>query len=801
MAERAQIEIAGIVQGVGFRPFIHALAKELAVRGFVSNTASGVLIDAEGERLPEFLERIPRQAPPLARIVHLSVTKLPLKGYSSFFIQESTDHPGAYTLVAPDVAVCADCLRELRDPSDRRCRYPFINCTNCGPRYSITRSVPYDRPNTTMASFRMCQDCEREYRDPADRRFHAQPNACPKCGPSVSFQLQNPRYRTVTNDPIRAAQEVMQQGGVVAIKGIGGFHLACDATNDAAVRTLRSRKRRSNKPFAVMAPSLESVRLFCDVDKDEADALGSSRRPIVLLRKSEEDRILSGAVSPNNRHVGVMLPYTPLHEVLFLPQAHASIAASAFTALVMTSGNLSEEPIVRDNEEARNKLGHLVDAYLLHDRDIFMRVDDSVVRLVGPEGRVRSSRTEEPADDTLLFLRRSRGYAPEPIPLPGEGPEVLGCGADLKNTFTLTKGAWAIPSQHIGDMENYETLRFFEETLANLKQVYRAEPVAIGHDLHPGYLSSRWAAEHAGRSSSLQPLQLVGIQHHYAHIGSVMAEHGLTGPVIGIAFDGTGYGSDGNLWGGEFLIADIDGFERVGQLKYIPLPGGEAAILEPWRTAASLVRDAVGDGAFDLLERLGFIERYGAQAVRQVLQVAALPELSPLASGAGRYFDAISAIIGLCDRNTFEGEAAMALESHVRNRADAAVYPVDYIEENRYTIVDLAQLVRSVLTDVRDGRDTREIATRFHDTIATVIVRMAEQLADRTSIREIAIGGGAFQNRYLLEKAVSGLERLGLNVYRNRLLPPNDASISLGQAYLVRERLKKLGVSTAERGT
>lgn len=782
MAERAQIAVTGIVQGVGFRPYVHSLAARFGLHGSVSNTASGVLIDAEGERLQEFLECLPREAPPLARISRISVTKLPLQGFSTFSIEDSKDLPGAFTLVAPDAAVCEDCLRELRDPSDRRYRYPFINCTNCGPRYSITRAVPYDRPNTTMAIFRMCPDCDREYHDAADRRFHAQPNACPKCGPKLQFKVQGSRFSTQEADPLMAAIEVLRQGGIVAVKGLGGFHLACDAANEAAVRSLRERKRRSNKPFAVMAASVEAVVRFCDVTEEERYQLLSSRRPIVLLRRKEEDGSLSRGVAPNNQYVGVMLPYTPLHELLFLPPA-------SFTALVMTSGNLSEEPIVRDNDEAVTKLGALVDAFLFHDRDIFMRVDDSVLRAGRAGSGIQVRRGEEGDGGSPLFLRRSRGYAPDPIPLRNDGPEVLGCGADLKNTFTLTKGTWAVPSQHIGDMENYETLRFFEEALENLKQVYRVRPVAIVHDLHPGYLSTRWAQERAAGTAKEDFAGAFGIQHHYAHIGSVMAENGLTGKVIGIAFDGTGYGTDGNLWGGEFLVADSEGFERTGQLAYFPLPGGEAAIREPWRTAVSLVRTAVGADAFAALTRCGLVDRQGEQNVRQVLTVAEALQLSPLASGAGRYFDALAALLGLCDRNTFEGEAAMTLESLVLDGVREQ-YPVDYHEKNGYTEVDLRPLVRSVIDEMSAGTDKRRIATRFHNSLAGIIGEMAGRISARTGIRDIALSGGTFQNRYLLERATALLRNADLNVHRNVQMPPNDACISLGQAYIVRERLK-----------
>jgi hydrogenase maturation protein HypF len=777
VAERARISVKGVVQGVGFRPFVYALASSLGLRGFVENTADGVLIEAEGERLPDFLSRLRPEAPPLSRITGLAVTNLPHHGYGDFSIRASSDSPDAYTLVSPDAATCPDCLRELLDPSDRRYRYPFINCTNCGPRYSITLRVPYDRPNTTMAVFAMCPKCEQEYHDPASRRFHAQPNACPVCGPKVTFRIHGPGFSVTESDPVRAAIEVMQQGGIVAVKGLGGFHLACDAANNRAVGALRERKRKSNKPFAVMARSIADIREFCEIGPDEEALLASVKRPVVLLRKRPSGRQLSTLVSPNNRDIGCMLPYTPLHHLLFQAEP-----GKGFLALVMTSGNLSEEPIIHRNDEAMKRLSSIVDAFLLHDRDIFMRVDDSVVRATNRRWTSASA---------FMFLRRSRGYAPDPIELTDAGPEVLGCGADLKNTFTLTKGAVAVPSQHIGDMENYETLRFYEECLENLKQVYRVEPVALAHDLHPGYLSTRWAMEKgsAGREQGKR-LRTFAIQHHYAHIGSVMAEHGLTCPVIGVAFDGTGYGTDGNLWGGEFLIAGIEGFERVGQLRYVPLPGGEAAIREPWRTAVSALLQAAPDTVEENLEAAGFFERYGRRAVEQVLQVAGMRDLSPLSSGAGRIFDAVSALLGVCDRNTFEGEAAMNLESLVREDIDED-YAVVFERENGYTTIDFSRAILQILTALRRREDRSIIATRFHNTVVNSILRMTTDLSTDRAIREVALSGGAFQNRFLLSKTSGALAASGIRVYTNREMPPNDACISLGQAYLVRERLKR----------
>jgi hydrogenase maturation protein HypF len=807
MAERAQIIVKGIVQGVGFRPFVYNLAASLGLNGYVTNTSDGVVIDVEGTRTSEFVQKLKDDAPPLSKITDVSVTPLPLHGYAGFTIQRSVDRAG-FTLISPDVSICSDCLREMLDPADRRYLYPFINCTNCGPRYSITKSVPYDRPNTTMADFILCPDCLREYHDPRDRRFHAQPNACPVCGPNVQFKVQNAKFKITNGDnPITSAITMLKQGGIVAIKGIGGFHIACDALNAGAVERLREQKRKNNKPFAVMAPSVEAAGQFCRISEAEKDLLLSIRRPIVLLKKKESG-MLPEAVSPNNQFVGVMLPYTPLHYLVFRHPAGAAKEAPGphFTALVMTSGNLSEEPIVHENESAVGKLATLVDGYLLHNRDIFMRVDDSVIRVQNAEFNVHRGQHERPENGALRtpdfersFIRRSRGYAPDPIAFPEDGPEVLGCGADLKNTFTLTKGKFGIPSQHIGDMENFESLTFYEETLANLKAVYRADPLVIAHDLHPGYMTTKWAKEQEAKNQG-QGIKTCAIQHHYAHIGSVMAEQGLKQKVIGVAFDGTGYGADGTLWGGEFLLADIEGFERVGHFRPIALPGGEAAIREPWKIAVSFIMDAYGDTAGDVLETLGFVRRYGRGELERIMQVARARELSPLSSGAGRLFDAVSALLGICDKNTFEGEAAMALEACTRGMIDDE-YPIEWAAEKGYTVVDFRPAIVELIHDIAHAHSRESMATKFHNTVAMVIQTVVRRLSSGYGIKDVALSGGTFQNQYLLNRAMRLLSSDGMNVFTNQKVPCNDGGISLGQAYLVRERLKKnFGIRNAECG-
>lgn len=765
MAQRAKIEVKGIVQGVGFRPFVYNLAESLGLKGYVTNTSEGVTIEVEGYGISDFVERLSIEAPPLSRIIDLRVYHLPIKGYSDFKIIESRDD-GRFTLISPDVSVCDDCLRELLDPKDRRYLYPFINCTNCGPRYSITLSIPYDRPNTTMSVFKMCEECLREYHDPKNRRFHAQPNACPSCGPHVELRIANPVYRDVIyNDPILGTIDLLKRGAILAIKGLGGFHIACDAKNEKSVELLRIRKRKNNKPFALMAPNIDMVMKYCYCSDEERSLLISKRRPIVLLRKREE-MSLPEMIAPNNNHLGFMLPYTPLHYLLFYYPCDGSNIPH-FDALVMTSGNLSEEPIIKDNDEAIEKMGGIVDAFLLHNRDIFMRVDDSVVRIDKRE--------------KVQFIRRSRGFVPEPIELSDDGPDVLGCGANLKNTFTITKGRFAIPGQHIGDMENYETLIFFEESLRNIKQIYRAEPIAIAYDLHPDYLSTRWAHRQAEKG-----LKTYGIQHHYAHIASVMAEKNMKDRIIGVALDGSGYGLDGCLWGGEFLIADINGFERILHFKYLPLPGGERAIKEPWRMTVSLIIDSVEDRKEGLhyLRMIGLSDRFGDNLTR-VVDLIDKREFSPLSSSAGRLFDAVSAMLGLCYINTFEAEAAIALESLVTEGID------DFYEFEIRDDIDLSLCVRGILNDIEDNLERTTIATKFHNTVSEIILHAVKRLSNQSGIRDVVLSGGVFQNRSLLQRTISRLVSSEYNVHVNERVPCNDGGISLGQAYILRERIRR----------
>jgi hydrogenase maturation protein HypF len=764
---RVQINVSGTVQGVGFRPYVYWLARDLSLKGYVTNTSGGVTIEVEGESTSSFVDRLKKEAPPLASITNVEVLPLEPHGYEDFRILDSSVEE-SFTLVSPDISICEDCLHEMRDPEDRRFGYPFINCTNCGPRYTITRDVPYDRPNTTMAEFTMCPECEREYNDPEDRRFHAQPNACPECGPQV--QIKPDGLADPAEDPIKSAANLLVGGKIIAVKGLGGYHLACDAANAGAVRRLRERKRGNRKPFAIMTQDMGTVKEHCHVSEKEEELLASARRPIVLLVK-KSDCTLPEEIAPGNGRLGFMLPYTPLHYLIFdnLPEN---------TVLLMTSGNLSEEPIQADNNEAAEKLGQIADAFLSHNRDIFMRVDDSVIKVT----------------DRARFLRRARGYVPEPISLSvGEGPDVLAVGADLKNTFSLMKGPYAILSQHIGDMENYESQRFFEETLANLKAVYKVDPVALAYDMHPGYFSTRWALSEGKKMlspESGQAVQAVPVQHHHAHIASVIAEKGISGKVIGVALDGTGYGTDGMLWGGEFLIADSRDFKRAGHFTYVPLPGGEQAVKEPWRMAVSYIRSAVGkDDTPEWLERIGFMERYGKKPIEDLLKILEISDFSPLSSGAGRLFDAVSAMLGICDLNTFEGEAAMALETVALEEEDRT-YPVD-ISFKAPMEVDFSFALMGIINDMLSGTGKDVIAAKFHNTVAEAVYRVVIKIAQLNVIDQVALSGGVFQNDFLLDRLAYTLKAAGLKVYTNELVPVNDGGISLGQACILRERLKE----------
>jgi hydrogenase maturation protein HypF len=739
---RREIRIRGVVQGVGFRPFVFKLARRLGLAGYVLNSSAGVVAEAEGacDALDCFVERLRSEAPPLARIEEMLVAEMDPVGGQDFVIRESRAQEGEFVLVSADVATCPDCYRDFTDPANRRFGYAFTNCTNCGPRYTIIRDIPYDRPNTTMAGFHMCRACQAEYDDPGNRRFHAQPNACAECGPQLSA-------------PISEAQRRLSEGEIVAIRGLGGFHLACDPRNDGAVRRLRERKRRSDKPFALMARDVAAVEAFCVVSDDDRRALVGTRCPIVVLPR-RGDAGISAAVAPGNNTIGVMLPYTPLHHLLF--------TGAAYDALVMTSGNLSEEPIVTANEEALERLGPLADWFLLHNREIYMRADDSVVRTFEGAERV---------------LRRSRGFVPQAIDLGMEVAEILACGGELKNTFCLSKGRYAVLSQHIGDMENYETLVFFEETLANLKKLFRVEPRAVAHDLHPAYLSTQYALR-------VPDLEKIGVQHHHAHVASCMAENGLRGKVIGVAMDGTGYGTDGKIWGGEFLVADYGGFERRAHLRYVPLAGGDAAVRQPWRPALAYLADTFG-GAAEFPELA--IWREVPESQRKLVRSMIAHGVNSIeTSSCGRLFDAVASLIGLRQQINFEGQAAIELETIA---ADGVVdaYPFGLDGDS----VDFRPAIEGIVAEVRKGARAEAIAARFHNTVAAAIVEVCRRLRAEEKLNRVCLSGGTFQNMKLLARTLAGLRRLEFEVFIHAQVPPNDGGIALGQAVVATEILRR----------
>ncbi len=749
MQVRKRIEIAGIVQGVGFRPYVYRLATEAGLAGFVTNTTAGVLLEVQGSRetVDRFLHRLPAEAPPLARIVALEARDLACNGEVGFRILSSRAGIAPHVLIAPDVALCDDCLRELFDPADRRYRYPFINCTNCGPRFTIVRDIPYDRASTSMSVFPMCAACQAEYDDPANRRFHAQPNACWDCGPRVA--LRDAAGRPVpTEDPIFAAAEQLQAGGVVAVKGLGGFHLACDATNPQAVARLREGKRRVEKPFAVMTPDVAAAERLCEISAAECQLLLSAQRPIVLLRKREGIPVAEG-VAPRNHYLGVFLPYTPLHHLVF--------AAGGFAALVMTSGNLSEEPIAIENDEAVARLRGVADFFLMHDRSILLRCDDSVVRVAA--GRPRQ-------------LRRSRGYVPVPVFLHEEVPPILAVGGELKNTVCLARGTEAFLSQHIGDLENLESYRFFEETVAHLQRILEIEPEILACDLHPDYFSTRWAAQQRG-------VEIIGVQHHHAHIASCMAENHLEGPVIGFALDGTGYGTDGAVWGGEVLLADYAGFRRAAHFRYVPMPGGAAAIREPWRMAVSCLAQHFGKEFFNW--HIPFVAQLERSRTRKVLSMAERGINAPLTSSCGRLFDAVAALAGLRQTVNYEAQAAIELEMCMEPGAAGDAYPFALSDEQHPWQIETRPMFEALANDLRAGVSAGVISRRFHDGLVSIFTETALRLREREDLNRVCLSGGTFQNVYLLEQLSTALAARGFEVFTHSEVPAGDGGLSLGQ--------------------
>jgi hydrogenase maturation protein HypF len=752
VAVRTRAYVSGLVQGVGFRPFVWREATNRGLSGWVGNDAVGVVLEAEGDReaVAALLEAL-RLPPPLARVDEVRSVALPPIGDSGFQVRASDTDGARRALVSPDTATCRDCLSELRDPADRRFGYPFINCTNCGPRYTIVLSVPYDRSRTTMATFPMCADCQAEYDDPANRRFHAEPVCCPACGPRL--RLLDRDGREVAADPVAGAVSMLRRGNVVAVKGLGGYHLAVDARQEEAVAVLRGRKHREDRPFAVMVVDVDAARELCAIGPEELSLLTSTARPIVLLtRRGAAD--VAPSVAPGSPSLGLMLPYTPLHTLLL----------EAFAGpLVLTSGNTSDEPIAFEDDDAAQRLNGIADAFLVHDRAIRTRVDDSVYKVV--RGRA-------------LPVRRSRGYVPHALDLPHACPQpVLACGSALKNTFCVTRGPHAFVSHHVGDLDDYATMRSYLDGITHLTSLLDVSPTVVAHDLHPDYPSTRYAVE-------LPDVELVAVQHHHAHIASCLADNRVTGPVIGVAFDGIGLGSDGSVWGGEFLVADLAGFTRVASLDEVAMPGGDMAARQPWRMALTHL-DAAYEGAPP--PGLAVVARQGHQW-DQVRSVARSGVNSPLTSSAGRLFDAVSALLGVRDVVTYEGQAAIELEQ-VADPDETGTYAVEVSRET-LARVQVAHLVRAVTEDLLAGTPVPVIAARFHTALADVVVDVCHRVRDLHGLSTVALSGGCFQNALLLCRCLDRLESAGFTVLTHRQVPPNDGGISLGQAAVATEVLR-----------
>ncbi len=762
---RAVITVNGIVQGVGFRPFVYSLAHSCDISGWVNNFPGGVHIEAEGteEIVQTFIRRLQQEAPRISSIDTFQVEYAAFLGYSGFEIRESSLESANEAYISADIGVCADCLQEMNNPRNKRYRYPFINCTNCGPRFTITSGIPYDRANTTMSTFPMCRDCADEYHNPSDRRFHAQPVACSLCGPRL-FLLDAAGKRIAADSELDSGVELLNAGKILAIKGLGGYHIACDAKNNEAVKELRKRKARDGKPFALMAKNIEVIHQYCFVNEQELGILQGFKRPIVLLEKRPDVELDSQSISPDNNKIGIMLPYTPLHHLLF---------DAGIELLVMTSGNLSGEPIYYKDDEAIERMRGIADYFLTNNREIYIRADDSVTSVF---------RNKE------LIIRRSRGYVPFPLDLSSainsakypltSNLSVLACGSQLKNTFCLTKGGKAFLSHHIGDLENIETLQAFETGICHFKKIFSAVPQAVAFDKHPDYLSTIYA-------DGLRDITHFPIQHHHAHIASCMAENGIVGKVIGVAFDGTGYGDDGKIWGGEFFTGDYSGFERRAHFEYVPLPGGEVGIKEPWRMAVSYLVQAYGD-AFP--HSLPFLAQIGQQKVSVVLQQIEKRINTPLTSSAGRLFDGISALVGLCSVIEYEGQAAIRLEKEAKAE-DTCLYPYEIITGEFGYQIRILKMIRAIVGDVLKSTEISHISGAFHRTIACIILDVCRLLRDEYGLEDVVLSGGVFQNRFLLGITIDELEKNGFKVYTHSKVPTNDGGISLGQAAIALHKL------------
>ncbi len=755
MTRRARYQFSGIVQGVGFRPFIYRLAVSNGLVGYVRNSTQGVIAEVEGpqEAIDGFISQVRTQTPPLAEIYEITLFEVDPEGEQAFRIIESASSGRSDVHISPDIATCDECLSELFDPADRRHNYPFINCTNCGPRLTIIKDIPYDRERTSMSVFPLCAQCRLEYEDPANRRFHAEPNACPVCGPRLTL-LDEQGKKILTKDVLTETITRIKAGSILAIKGLGGFHLCVDATNNEAVQKLRSRKYREEKPLAIMVRDITHACTIASVSDEERQLLLSPSRPIVLL-SARRDSTVSHLVAPGMSTLGIMLPYTPLHHLLL---------KSDFTALVMTSANQTDEPICIENAEAVSRLNGIADAYLVHNREILVRCDDSVAMV---------------ARNRPYLLRRSRGYAPRPVLLKESLPEVMALGAHLKATICILKGAFAYLSPHIGDLETPLARDFLHETVIRMQHITQCTPAIIACDLHPRYYSTRMA-------SQLGADEVIKIQHHHAHIVSCMADNRITGRVIGLSMDGTGYGEDGCIWGGEFLIADEAVYERAGHLKYLPLLGGEAAIKQPWRFGVSLLKAAYQDQWADVASLLGLVPQgYSYESLARILETGIN---SPLTSSLGRVFDGVASILDLKRSVSFEGQAAMDLEAAARP-GFGDILPYHIVQEGETSVLDIIPAIKSLAEGSLAGMDMAELASSFHATLIASFTDMADLLRDRTGIDRVVLSGGCFQNRILLEGCIDELEKAGFEVFTHQRVPTNDGGVALGQAVIAGTRM------------
>lgn len=756
-----RLEISGVVQGVGFRPFLFTLAGKYHLKGEVSNTSSGVRVLVEGmaDNMASFINDIYHKNPLLACVTKIESFDTDPQNFSLFQIMKSHAITRRMTLISPDVSICPDCLTEMKDPCDRRYNYPFINCTNCGPRYTIIEDIPYDRPKTSMKQFKMCPDCQSEYDDPLNRRFHAQPNACPDCGPHV-FLTDNTgkRIDSDSKEAITLAAHYLSQGKIVAVKGLGGFHLACDAYHQAAVQDLRLRKHRPHKPFALMAQSVSQILNYVHVSSDEKELLESYHRPIVLLNKKyirqDDIKELASDISPFNHCLGMMLPYTPLHYLLL---------KKGPDILVMTSGNRSGEPLSIDNKDALDVFSHIADYFLLHNRDIYFGADDSITR-------VQAGRTR--------FIRRSRGYAPLPVSLNKKMPKILGCGAGLKNTICLTREKDVFLSQHIGHMDNVKVYDFYQNSIDHLKQIFDIQPEIIAHDMHPGYMSTDYAI-------AQKNIKKVAVQHHHAHAAACMAENHLEEEVIAVTLDGTGYGTDGHIWGGEILVCTQKAFKRNAHLSYIKMPGGDAAVLEPWRMAASVLFQAFGDDFLNL--DIPYIKEMDKEKLFFICQMMKQTLNSPLTSSAGRLFDAVASLICIRHKISYESQAAIELEAIADKNLTEGIYGFDIVQNkkddrSKLFEIDMMPCIRQIIDDLKETVPLGSISLKFHHTLAAAFTAAVIRVSKETGIEKIVLSGGVFNNDIILNQMIKHLEENNLKVYTHTKVPTGDGGICLGQA-------------------